>query len=129
MRTVVLSAVLAGVFVTSATAQSVSPLRKEGTTLTDRKGFYINVGNPYDRTMVFDLAPMEADYATPATRVAVRPRVLRLAPGRSKRVTFMFEIQKDQKERKVALCVSPTNLEGAVLPRVCGTYTGVRLGQ
>lgn len=112
---------------TAVSAQSVSPLRKEGTTMTNKKAFYVNVGNPYKTPMVFSLTPMEADYATPARKVVVRPAKLKLGVNQSKRVIFMFEIQKDQKERKVALCVTPEGITGPVLPRVCGTYTGKRL--
>ena len=129
MRGIVLSLVCAAVFTTAASAQSVTPLRKEGTTLTDKKAFYVNVGNPYKVPMVFSLAPMEADYATPADHVVIRPSKLKLGVNKTKRVIFMFEIQKDQKERKVALCVTPEGIEGPVQPRVCGTYVGKRLGK
>lgn len=126
---IAVAVVCAAVFVTAASAQSVTPLRKEGTTLTDKKAFYVNVGNPYKAPMVFSLTPMEADYQTLASKTVVRPARVKLGVGQTKRIVFMFEIQKDQKERKVALCVSPENLDGPVLPRVCGTYTGKRLGK
>jgi hypothetical protein len=129
IRHIVIGMVCAAVFPAAASAQSVTPLRKQGTTLTDKKAFYVSIGNPYKVPMVFSLAPMEADYATPADRVVVRPAKLKLGVNQTKRVIFMFEIQKDQKERKVALCVSPEGITGPIQPRVCGTYLGKRVGQ
>ena len=113
----------------AADAQSVSPLRKEGTTFTQRKAFYVNVGNPYRRAMTFRLRTVEADFSTPAPGSVVRPDTLRLGANRTKRVVVAFTIPEGSRERQIVLCVEPEGIEGPVQPRVCGTYTGRRIGR
>ncbi len=105
-------------------AQSLSPMEKDGLTPTAAKGFRLTVGNPYDRRMTFIAVPMQPDYETPATGAQVRPARITLAPGHSRPVVFMFDIDPAQKERTIALCIMPEGLEGPILPRVCGRYTG-----
>lgn len=119
---------LAGFLAGVAAGQGLAPLRKEGSTPGERKAFYVNVLNPYNRPMTFELTPMEPDFATPAPDAWVRPNKVTIAPQKGRRVTFFFQIPAEMKERKVALCVMAPGLDSAVLPRVCGTYTGRRIG-
>lgn len=115
------------VTVTAASAQSVSPLRKEGTTLSSTKAFYVNVSNPYKVPMVFSLRAMETDFETPAKGSVVRPERIKLGVNRGRRVIVKFKIPEGMGERKIALCVEPEGLQGPIQPRVCGTYAGKRL--
>ncbi|MEM7498602.1 MAG: hypothetical protein AAF371_11495 [Pseudomonadota bacterium] len=110
----------------AAAAQGLSPMRKDGNTPSDRKGFYLHVHNPYDRVMTFDLRPMELDLETEALSAEARPSRIRIGPKRRRRVVFVFDIPEMAVERKVALCVMPADVRGSILARVCGTYTGRR---
>jgi hypothetical protein len=112
----------------AAMAQSLSPMKKTGTTPTDIKGFKLVVGNPYPGRMTFVIVPMNTDFTAVADDAVVRPNEIRLAPGMGRTVTVQFRIGAPKKERTIGVCVVPKDLEGPVLPRVCGTYTGVIIG-
>ena len=112
-----------------ALAQSLSPLEKSGLTPSDKKAFRLQVGNPYDHRMTFVLVPLMPDYQTPIDGVVVRPAKLTMAPGFSRPVIVTFEIDPTKRERTIALCVMPAALDGPILPRVCGLYTGRMAGR
>lgn len=118
------SALLLAVALGPASAQSLSPLQKTGETPSASKAFRLVVGNPYDQRMTFVLTPMQADYVTPARGATLNYPRLTLAPGFSRQVIFTFDIDPKKKERTIALCITPENIDGPVLPRVCGLYTG-----
>lgn len=111
-----------------ALAQSLSPIEKDGITPSDRKAFRLQVGNPYDRRMTFVLVPMQPDYVTPADGARLSTTRLTMAPGFSRPVIFTFDIDPKLRERTIALCVMPEALDGPILPRVCGLYTGRMAG-
>jgi hypothetical protein len=123
-----LAALLVATGIGAAEAQSLSPLEKTGNTPSARKAFRLVVGNPYDHRMTFVLTPMQADYSTPAKDAAVNYPKLTMAPGFSRQVIFTFDIDPKKKERTIALCVMPEDLDGPILPRVCGLYTGRMAG-
>jgi hypothetical protein len=110
-----------------ALGQSLSPMDKTGTTPTDIKGFKLLVGNPYSERMTFVIVPMNPEFTEVAGEAVVRPSEIRLAPGSGRSVTVQFRIGAEYKERTIGVCVMPKDLEGPVLPRVCGTYTGIAL--
>lgn len=107
-----------------AAAQSLSPMRDAGTTPSAVKGFRLMVGNPYKTRMSFIVTPMEPGFAVPARDAAVSVSEFRLAPGATRPVIVSFRIDPALKERTIAVCVMPKQVEGPILPRVCGTYTG-----
>lgn len=111
-----------------AAAQSLSPMRADGGTPSDVKGFRLTVGNPYASRMTFTVTPMNPGFTEPAADAAVNAPELRLAPGASRPVIVTFKIDPQLKERTIGVCVQPKDLEGPILPRVCGTYVGRRLG-
>lgn len=122
-------ALLAGLAAAAPTlAQSLSPLEKSGLTPSDRKAFRLQVGNPYDHRMTFVLVPLLPDYETPTANVVVKPAELTMAPGFSRQVIVTFDIDPAKKERTIALCVMPKAIDGPILPRVCGLYTGRMAG-
>ena len=128
----VLAAVLAAILVLPAIApagaQSLSPMRRDGTTPSDIKGFRLVVGNPYRQRMTFVAVPMDPSFEHPVTGAAASPAEFRLAPGASRPVLLQFRVDTTSKERTIGLCIYPKGLEGPVLPRVCGTYTGRLIG-
>jgi hypothetical protein len=114
-----------GLLAGTATAQSLSPMHKTGPTPGDVKAFRLQVGNPYDRRMTFVIMPMDVEFKELAPRAVVRPSEIKLAPGHGRGVTVQFAIDPEFKERTIGVCVLPKDLDGPILPRVCGTYTGV----
>ena len=123
-------AVAAGLaFATPAAAQSLSPLEKSGVTPSDKKAFRLTIGNPYERRMTFVIVPMLPDYDTPTDGVVVKPAEVTMAPGFSRQVIVTFDIDPAKRERTIALCVMPKALDGPILPRVCGRYTGRMAGR
>lgn len=113
---------------TPAAAQSLSPMHADGATPGDTKGFRLAVGNPYPGRMIFEIIPMDSKFRVAASDAAVNFPTLVLAPGTTRQVIVTFKIVPPQKERTIGVCVQPKNLPGTVQPRVCGTYTGRRLG-
>lgn len=103
-------------------------MTKEGMTPSETKGFRVAVGNPYSDRMTFIAVPMESDFSTMAADAVAKPPRLRLAPGQTRSVIVAFKIDSTRKERTIALCIMPEGLEGPILPRVCGLYTGHILG-
>jgi hypothetical protein len=74
------------------------------------------------------MVPMQPDYRTPANNDVVNYPTLTMAPGFSREVIVTFAIDPNQKERTIALCVMPKAIDGPILPRVCGLYTGRMAG-
>lgn len=111
----------------TAAAQSLSPMHKTGPTPTDIKAFRLQVGNPYPGKMTFVIVPMDTEFKQLAPRAVVRPSEIKLAPGFGRAVTVQFAIPAEAKERTIGVCVMPKDLDGPLLPRVCGTYTGVAI--
>ncbi|OJX46374.1 hypothetical protein [Devosia sp. 66-22] len=110
-----------------AAAQSLSPMRAAGDTPSDIKGFRPTIGNPYTTSMIFIVTPMNPEFTEPVGGAVVTAPELRLAPGASRPVIVKFKIDPAFKERTIGVCVQPKDLEGPILPRVCGTYVGRRL--
>ncbi len=108
----------------TAHAQSLSPMRNLGVTPSDIKGFRLVVGNPYKTRMTFLVLPMDPQFKVAAANAVVSAPEIRLAPGASRPVIVTFKIDPALKERTIGVCVQPKDLEGTILPRVCGTYTG-----
>ena len=128
MQRLMLVSLLAVLLATGSTAaQSLSPMRAEGNTPSDAKGFRLTVGNPYATRMIFLIIPMTPDFSQPVADAVVNAPELRLAPGASRPVIVTFKIDPPLKERTIGVCVQPKDLDGPILPRVCGTYTGRRL--
>jgi hypothetical protein len=129
MQLKVIVAALAGVVLLTAAAQaqSLSPMHKSGQTPSDVKGFKLLVGNPYKQAMTFIVMPMDTAFGALAEHAVTRPAEFRLGAGQQRSVTVAFKIAPGEKERTIGVCVQPKEIEGSVLPRVCGTYTGTKL--
>lgn len=107
-----------------AAAQSLAPMRNSGDTPGAIKAFRLVVGNPYPTRMVFIVTPMEPGFERPAPDAKVNFPEIALAPGVSRQIIVSFQIDPLIRERTIGVCVQPKSIEGMVLPRVCGTYTG-----
>ncbi|QPH53138.1 hypothetical protein [Pontivivens ytuae] len=129
MRIIALALLLAGILQAGAAAAlGLQPMRAEGATPGGAKAFYINVLNPFDYAVQYELTLLEPDLQTPAGRAAISRSLLTVPPGRSQRVVLTFDIDEASDERTVRLCAFDPSNVGDVLVRVCGTYTGYRFG-
>ena len=108
----------------AASAQSLSPMRNEGETPSLIKGFRLHVGNPYKTRMTFEIIPMDPKFEVAVADAAVNFPEITMAPGITRQVIVTFRIDPQLKERTIGVCVQPKSIEGTILPRVCGTYTG-----
>jgi hypothetical protein len=124
LSTPILAAVIALALTGAATAQSLSPMRNDGETPSMVKGFKLYVGNPYKTKMTFEVLPMDPKFQVAAADAAVNFPEITMAPGTTRQVIVTFRIDPTQKERTIGVCVQPKQIEGTVMPRVCGTYTG-----
>lgn len=113
----------------AAAAQSLSPMHKSGMTPSNTKGVRLLVGNPYKTSMIFQIIPMDEKFNTAAPHAVAQPAEIKLGPGLSRSVLVAFDIAPGTKERTIGVCVQPKSIEGPIFPRVCGTYTGILLGQ
>jgi hypothetical protein len=128
MQTLIRTLSLLALLASPAAAQSLSPLVKEGNTPSAAKAFRLLVGNPYKQRMTFILVPMDVNFEHEISGAVVKPAKLTLAPNFSRNVIVQFDIDPKIKERTIGLCVMPEAVDGPVLPRVCGLYTGHMLG-
>ena len=124
LSTPVLAAALILALTGAAAAQSLSPMRNEGDTPSLVKGFKLYVGNPYKTRMTFEVIPMDPKFEVAALDAAVNFPEITMAPGTTRQVIVTFRIDPTQKERTIGVCVQPKDIEGTVMPRVCGTYVG-----
>jgi hypothetical protein len=124
-----LAAMLLAALPAAASAQSLAPTHGTGPTPSNIKGFRLTVGNPYKTAMSFAVVPTDPGFSVPAGDAVVQPDRLTLAPGFSRQVILAFKIPPRSRERTIGLCVTPQGITGPVLPRVCGTYTGVLLAR
>ena len=124
LRIAVIVAVLLLALTGAANAQSLSPMRNEGDTPSLVKGFKLYVGNPYRTRMTFEVMPMDTKFRVLAADAAINFPEITMAPGTTRQVIVTFRIDPEVKERTIGVCVQPKAIEGTVMPRVCGTYTG-----
>lgn len=127
IRALLAAFLITGLWPLGASGQSLSPMHKKGFTPSDIKGFRVRVGNPYKTRMAFTITPMDTGFKSRAPNAVARPDRLILAPGFSRQILIAFKIEGGAKERTIGLCISPEHIAGPILPRVCGTYTGVAL--
>ena len=124
LKSLLIAAALACLAAGAASAQSLQPMRKTGGTPSEIKAFRLIVGNPYNQRMTFIAMVMDPSFNHVVDGALVQPAEFRLAPDAQRNVIVKFKIDPAVKERTIAVCVLPKDLEGPVLPRVCGTYTG-----
>lgn len=124
LKSLILATMVVAAISGTATAQSLSPMRNEGETPSQIKGFKLVVGNPYRTKMTFVIVPMDPEFRERAADAKVNFAEITMAPGASRQVIVSFRIDPQLKERTIGVCVQPKDIEGLVIPRVCGTYTG-----
>lgn len=113
-----------------AAAVGLGPLRVDGATASDRKGFYLTLINPYPSAERFRLVAVGSDDELPQPRVTImldRPllagggqrRILVIATGLAPGETYHFRVCAEREDS------SPKELIHA---RVCSKLSARRLG-
>lgn len=112
-----------------ALATDFGPLVREGITDGPRKGFWLQLRNPYDRAVQFETASLEAADERPAANVSVYPARPMLGSKGSRRLLVVIDGLQPGETRTVRVCAarqpSPREMHYA---RVCSRLTARRLG-
>ena len=110
----------------AAEAQSLSPMRGQVVSFSDRFALRLTPGNPYDRPMTVTVAVYDEGFRP--IRAAVLPARQTLGPGHSGTVTVVVPFAEGR-ERRVRVCARarPVGTTGArIVTEVCGRYRGTR---
>lgn len=106
-----------------ALAQGLSPMHKEGRTLSDKKLFRITLINPYAKEMRYELSAEDRDTRQDQPDVQFTGKQGLLMPKGQKKVLVLIPVP--QQRREVRVCVRFPQLQDSIRPRVCGDFTAV----
>jgi hypothetical protein len=108
--------------ISSVNAQSLTPMRGEIRSFTDRFAVRVYVGNPYERRMEFDVAVYDKDFY-PAT-ASVTPSHVTVGGGSTHSVLVVVPFE-GQRDRRVRICVEGVAYNGTstrIRTQVCGKF-------
>lgn len=110
-------------------AVGLGPLAHEGNTLTDRKGFYLTLINPYPRPEKFRLYGLGWDHEAAATRVRVPVAETVLGASSKRKVLVIATDLQPGEQYRFRLCAErATPEEGMIHARVCSKLVARRVG-
>jgi hypothetical protein len=113
-----------------AVAVGLGPLRAEGLTAGERKGFYLTVINPYPRQERFRLYGVAWDSEAPAQRVHLPVRSVVLGARSQRRILVIGSGLAPGETHQFRVCaerVKPVG-EAIINARVCSKLTARRRG-
>lgn len=110
-------------------AVGLGPLKNQGITGSDRKGFYLTLMNPYRKVESFHLYPIALADDTPEPRVKILPAETRLAPEGRRRILVVAKDLAPGETRSFRVCAERTAQPGEVIvhARVCSKLTARRI--
>lgn len=122
-------ALAAGLASQPAGAVGLGPLSHSGTTMNERKGFYLTLINPYPTQARFRLYSREWASETPASRVLITFPTPTLAPRSQRRVLIVATGLVPGEEHKFRICAERVGApeEAMVHARICSKLTARRL--
>ena len=106
----------------SADAQSLSPMRGEIRSFSDRFAVRVYVGNPYDRRLQFNVAVYDKKFYP--VIALVTPSRVTVAGGQTSPVLVVVPLD-GQRERRIRICVEGVAYNGnstRVRTQVCGKF-------
>jgi hypothetical protein len=113
-----------------AAAVGLGPLKNEGVTASERKGFYLTLINPYEKSERFRLYSVEWDSEAPVARVRI-PIASPVLGAKSQRRILVIDTGlvpgETHRFRVCAERVDPAG-EAIIHARVCSKLTARRLG-
>jgi hypothetical protein len=126
---IALAAIAVAASIQAASAQSLSPMRGEVRSFTDRFAVRVFVGNPYQRRMQFEVAVYDRNFF-PAVASVVPSRVT-IGGGETQPVLVVVPFE-GQNERRVRICVEGVAYNGnstRVRTQVCGKFVAHSFAQ
>ena len=112
-----------------AGAVGLGPLRHSGDTLSERKGFYLTLINPYPAAERFRLYAIGWDSEAPAAEVRIPVAEPRLGPSSRRRVLVVATGLEPGENRRFRVCAERAKPEeGMIHARVCSKLVARRVG-
>lgn len=112
-----------------AAAVGLGPLVAEGQTLSDRKGFYLTLINPYPSRAQFRLYGVGYDDEQPQARVVILGDKAALPAASQRRVLIIAEDLQPGETYRFRVCAERADAsEGTLHARVCSKLTARRVG-
>lgn len=123
------AALVAAIAVSSAGAVGLGPLRLEGVTRTDRKGFYLTLINPYRVQERFRVYSIETDSENAVPRVLIPISTLLLGGQAQRRILVVDSGLRRGEVHQFRVCAERVQSPGKDLvhARVCSKVTARRL--
>lgn len=123
-------ALLAAAGIAPAGAVGLGPLSNDGATLTDRKGFYLTVINPYPTREQFRLYSVGWEDETAVPRVRIPLNNLVLGPKSQRRVLVIDTALAPGETHQFRVCAERVDPGGKALihARVCSKLIARRRG-
>jgi hypothetical protein len=119
---VIIAIVFALAWFSSASAQSLTPMRGEIRSFTDRFAVRVYVGNPYEKPMRFEVTVYDKDFY-PAL-ASVTPSQVTVGGGVTHPVLVVVPFE-GQRERRIRICVEGVAFRGnstRIRTQVCGKF-------
>jgi hypothetical protein len=111
-----------------AAAVTFGPLQKSGNTASDRKGFYLNLANPYERAFEFRLFLEPGDIGL-RERVKIIPSAATLRGRGKRRILVIVRDLTPGETLEFRVCAERApQFQETVHARVCSRLTARRLG-
>ena len=114
---------------TPAIAVGLGPLSASGLTVSDRKGFFLNLYNPYDIPTAFKLVAIGWDDETVQTRVLITALQPTLSSQGQRRILIIDTELVPGEIHRFRVCAerSDPNGEALIHARVCSKLTAQRV--
>jgi hypothetical protein len=112
-----------------ASAQSLSPMRGEIRSFSDRFAVRVYVGNPYEKRMQFDVAVYDTNFYRAVA--SVTPSRVSVAGGQTFPVLVVIPFE-GQRERRIRICVEGVAYQGnstRMRTQICGKFLARNYGQ
>lgn len=130
MRGFELLAVATGLLAVPATAVGLGPLRHEGVTASERKGFYLTLTNPYPDSQRFHLHAIGWDDEVTQARILLPVSTPRLGGGTQRRLLVVATGLQPGETLSFRVCAERDDPQSKELihARVCAKLVARRLG-
>ena len=130
MRYLALWACATGLLAAQATGVGLGPLRHEGVTATERKGFYLTLTNPYSSSQRFHLQAIGWDNEGGQPRILLPISTPRLGGGGQRRLLVVATGLKPGETLSFRVCAERDDPQSKELihARVCAKLVAHRLG-
>lgn len=106
-----------------ASGQGLSPMQKQGKTMSDKKLFRLTLINPYAREMRYELSAEDRYTNESQSDVKFTGRHGYIAPKNQKKVLVLVPVESMRRE--VRVCLRFPEMQETIRPRVCADFTAI----